>query len=53
MSDNVEATATGSGRKLAAAPGGSPIGPVVLTIFFIIFVAMAIYMAITYFKRRK
>jgi hypothetical protein len=53
MSDNVEATAAGSAQVLAAAPGTSPVGPVGVTIFFIVFVAVAIYMAIAYFKRRK
>jgi hypothetical protein len=53
MSDNVEATAEGSIDVLAAAPGTWPVGPVGVTIFFIVFVAVAIYMAIAYFKRRK
>lgn len=46
MSVNVEVTAAG-------APGTWPVGPVGVTIFFIVFVAVAIYMAIAYFKRRK
>jgi hypothetical protein len=54
MSDNVEATAAGPAHALAAgAPGTFPVGPVGVTIFFILFVAVAIYMAIAYFKRRK
>lgn len=53
MSDNVGATAAGSTEVLGAAPGTWPIGPVGVTIFFIVFVAVAIYMAVAYFKRRK
>ncbi len=53
MWDNVESTARGSTDVLAAAPGTWPVGPVGVTIFFIVFVAVAIYMAIAFFKRRK
>jgi hypothetical protein len=53
MSDKVEATAARSIDVLAAAPGAWPVGPVGVTIFFIVFAAVAIYMAIAYFKRRK
>lgn len=53
MSDNVEAAAAGSAQVLAAAPGTGPVGPVGVMIFFIVFVAVAVYMAIAYFKRRK
>jgi hypothetical protein len=50
---SVEVTAAGSTEVLGAAPGTWPVGPVGLTIFFILFAAVAIHMAITYFKRRK
>ena len=53
MPDNVEDTAAGSTEVLAAAPGTWPVGPVGVAIFFIVFVGVAIYMAIAYFKRRK
>jgi hypothetical protein len=53
MPDRIDATAGGSNDVLAAAPGTWPIGPVGVTIFIIVFVAVAIYMAIAYFKRRK
>jgi hypothetical protein len=53
MPDRIDATAAGSNDVLAAAPGTWPIGPVGVTIFIIVFVAVAIYMAIAYFKRRK
>jgi hypothetical protein len=46
MFDNVTVTAAG-------APGTWEVGPVGVTIFFIVFVAIAIHMAISYFKRRK
>jgi hypothetical protein len=38
---------------LAAATGGVPIGPTGITIFFVIFVAMAIGMTVSHFKGRK
>ena len=53
MWDNVASTATGSTDVLAAAPGTWPVGPVGVTIFLIVFVAVASYMAIAFFKRRK
>lgn len=53
MSDNVEDTAARSTEVMAAAPGTWSTDPVGVTIFFIVFVAVAIYMAIAYFKRRK
>jgi hypothetical protein len=46
MSDNIEVTAAG-------APGTWPVGPVGVTIFFIVWVSVAIYMAISHYKRRK
>ncbi len=51
--DSVEVAAAGSTEVLGAAPGTWPVGPVGLTPFFILFAAVAIHMAITYFKRRK
>ncbi len=42
-----------NGLVAATMTGGVPVGPAGITIFLMIFVAIAIYMAVSYFKRRK
>jgi len=53
MSHTVKGADAGSNDVLAAAPGTWPVGPLGVTIFLIVFLAVAIYMAIAYFERRK
>ena len=50
MSESVGSSVLPSSDVLAVAPGGWPVGPTGVTIFFIFFVAATLSMAVAYFK---